>query len=183
MCNQNQSFIIPAWLLDNKRSAAHAWNEYSPCHPHRETTETTWLQCWRGVTIINAPGGSPAISTLSKQSFRGSKSPQLNKKFWLFTNKKPSKWILLDPLCLSLGLSNITFFFQFSPLPSYKYSCLTPSSSSGADDLVCTFWMMHRKQQLAQRKSHQIGLRETQCLNFSWLLQHLKNKKKKKTGY
>lgn len=30
-------------------------------------------------------------------------------------------------------LSNINFF-KFSPLLSYKYSCLTPSSSSGADN-------------------------------------------------
>lgn len=67
------------------------------------------------------------------------KHPSCTKSFDFLQIKKPFKWTLLDLLYLSLGLSNINLFFKFSPLLSYKYSCLTPSSSSGADNLVCTF--------------------------------------------
>lgn len=50
------------------------------------------LHCciWGGKIIIDVPGRSLVISAFSKQTFCGSESPQLYKKFRLFTNKNPS---------------------------------------------------------------------------------------------
>lgn len=78
-------------------------------HPHLKKKQLCCCIC-DAVIIIDVPGRSLVISAFSKQTFCGSESPQLDKKFWLFTNKKAFKWILLDLLCLSLGLSNINFF-------------------------------------------------------------------------
>lgn len=84
------------------------------------------------VIIINAPGRRWIIDGFKMNLLWLRIIPVKTKSFDFLQKKKKKsfKWILLDLLRHSLGLSNINFFLKFSPLLSYKYSCLTQVASS-----------------------------------------------------
>lgn len=124
----SQPYTIPLGFLVRDISG--------PCVEWIFLLPSTWktmtsLRVCLGVITISVAGRSWIISRSSKRTICASESSELDKKVLPFYKwKEIFKWLLLGLLRLSLGLSNINFF-KFSPLLSYKYSCLTQVAVQG----------------------------------------------------